>query len=376
MAEPAVNRLIRKETALGTLRELEPPEEHIGLRTIAPFMDVPSDDVIFDYAKGLTSGLAPARSQDAESELAQKDDTFVGIGRASVIDWALKDHYDPSDVANYQDYLLLSQRLGGNSGLTFPAAIQGQAEQLRQKFVRDDAMRRRKIDNRMEWLIMTSLATSAIAYNDGRIRFSIDWGRPGGQTNAAPAGGLWSSTASDPIGDIQAVQEFMRDTYGVRLKRAITSEKVLRNAGNSERFVARSGLVGATGSAPIDLNYLGGWSPQAAVTIIENATGVTFQPYDAVYRTRPVGSNTVTINRFMPDNVIVFLPDPNDLAELDDAIGFSRTLTSPHPEGNWTPGYYEWEQSTKDPWGTDRGTGIKAFPVFPHMEMSYSMVVL
>ena len=32
--------LIRKEVALGTLRELLPPQDHIGLTQIAPFKDV------------------------------------------------------------------------------------------------------------------------------------------------------------------------------------------------------------------------------------------------------------------------------------------------------------------------------------------------
>ena len=51
-------------------------------------------------------------------------------------------------------------------------------------------------------------------------------------------------------------------------------------------------------------------------------------------------------------------------------------LTSPHPEGNWQPGFYEWEQETKDPWGLNRGTGVKAFPVFPHMDLTFTMDVL
>jgi hypothetical protein len=65
------------------------------------------------------------------------------------------------------------------------------------------------------------------------------------------------------------------------------------------------------------------------------------------------------------------------VAALDDTIGFGATLTSPHPEGNWTSGFYEWERDTgPDPWGFDRGNGIKAFPVMPHMELSYAMRVL
>lgn len=377
MAFPAQDRLIRKEVAIGTLRELEPPTDHIGLRVIAPFMSVESDDVIFDYAKGLTDGLAPARAEDAESELAQKDIYSTGTGRASVIDWALKDHYTASDVTRYQERLLLEQRLGANAQQSFPLTVGSMAEQARAKFARDDALRKRKIDNRIEWMIMTSMETGGIAYNDGKIVFSIDWGRPAAQTDEAPTGTTWNNSTSDPIGDVLAMQEYMYDTYGVRMTRAIASRKVWNSVMNSDRFVARSGLVGATGSLPIDPNYImDGWGPIAAQNILAAATGLTITTYDSVYRTRPVGSTTVTNNRFFSEKKILFLPDPADVSALDDAIGFGRTLTSPHPEGMWTPGWYEWESDTQDPWGKDRGTGIKAFPVFTHLDLTYTMTVL
>ena len=77
-----------------------------------------------------------------------------------------------------------------------------------------------------------------------------------------------------------------------------------------------------------------------------------------------------------PENEILFLPNMEDVLEVDDTeIGFAKTLTSPHPEGNFTPGFYEWERSTVDPWGQDAGTGVKAFPVFPHMDYTYGVTV-
>lgn len=377
MPAPAQDRLIRKEVALGTIRELEPPLQHIGTRLLAPFQEVASDDVIFDYARGLTDGLAPARAEDAESELAQKDLLYGGVGRASVIDWSIKDHYSASDVNRYRENLLIQSRLGVNSLNEVPVTIQSSLEEFRAKVARDDALRRRKMDNRIEWLITQAIETNEIVYNDGKIKFTVAFGRPANQTDEAPAGGLWSLTTSDPIGDILAVQNYMYDLYGVRMKRAITSRKVLTKILNSDRFAARSGMTGATGGNPVDPNYLiDGWGPSAAQQVVERATGLEFIEYDAVYRTRPVGSTTITNNRFLTDTKIFFLPDAEDVAELDDTIGFGKTLTSPHPEGNFQPGFYEWEQETKDPWGLDRGTGIKAFPVFPHLEWTYSMTVL
>lgn len=385
-----LDRLVRKEVSLGAIRQKQPPMDHIGLSQIAPFMDVATDDVIFEYIKnGLQDGMAPARAEDAEAELAQKDDVLYGNGRASVIDWSLKDRYTASDISRYREDLFIQQKLSGvNSELTLNFTGRTAAD-FESRVARHDTLRRRKLDNRLEWLIMQSLETGGIAYNDGKIKFTIDWGRPAGQTNAAPAGGVWTpNTAFDPIGDIITMQQFMYDTYGFRPYRAVTSRKVMNRFYTSTLFLAHFGIVvGGTPNVPINPNYLGtGFGMQAAIDMVQSQTGVTFQVYDSIYQTRPIGSTVTTNNRFLSENKIYFLPNadtlsassptpPSGLGAIDDTeIGFAKTLTSPHPEGNWTSGYYEWEDSTKDPWGQVRGSGIKAFPVFPYLEYTYTMV--
>jgi hypothetical protein len=370
----STDRLVRKEVSLGTIREISPPLDHIGLQ-LFPFLDVSSDDVIFDYAKGLTDGLVAARAEDAESELAQKDLLFGGQGRASVVDWAQKDHYSASDVTKYRESLLVESTLGAN--VLAPLTVGNMVADFNAKLAREDKLRRRRIDNRLEWLTMSAMSTGQIAYDDGKISFGINYGRPAGQQAQVPAGGLWSTTTSDPIADIMAVQDFMFDTYGIRMSRAIAGRKVINSLQNSSRFIARSGMVNTSGGGPVDLDYiLDGWGPAAALAVVERATGVQFQTYDAVYRTRPVGSTTITNTRFFPANRVLFLPSAADVAEIGNELGLGRMLTSPHPEGNWQSGFYEWEQETKDPWGLNRGTGIKAFPVFPLMELTFTMDVI
>lgn len=384
------DRMVRKEVALGVVREIVPPQNHIGLSMIAPFMEVPTDDVIFNYAQGLTDGLSPARAEDAESELSQKDDTFLSEGRASVIDWAIKDHYTASDVNRYREWLLIQQQVRDTQNL--PLTAKSATEGWQDRLARDTARRRKKLDNRMEWLIMSALSTGSIAYNDGKIKFTVDYGRPaaqslvpgsvltstdGGTVTLGADSWIASNGNGDPIGELLKLQNWAYDTYGVRLTRAIASRKFLSNMWNSSKFAARTGLVvgGTPVSSPIDPKYLiDGWSPTAAQTIIENATQIKFLEYDAVYRTRPVGSQTVTNNRFLPNNRVILLPDEADIAEFDDTdIGFAKTLTSPHPAGNWSSGYYEWEHEYgMDPWGYDAGTGIKAFPVFLHMDLTFT----
>lgn len=384
------DRLVRQEVSLGLVREIVPPLGHIGLQLV-PFMDVPTDDVIFQYALGLTDGLAPARAEDAESELAQKDDIFAGEGRASVIDWAVKDRWAASDVSRYREWLDIQEQI--RDGQNLPLTVGSMTAGFQSRLDRSAYLRRRKLDNRIEWLIMTSLSTGAIAYNDGKIKFTVPWGRPTAQvttyaaaniagSSSYPLGDAWNVSTSDPIGDVDSIQQYIYDVYGVRITRALTSRRVLNNILRSDKFAMRSGIVVPNGSGGIvsgNPRYLiDGWGPKAAQAVLEAQTGVSFIEYDAVYRTRPVGSTTVTNNRFTPDNRIIFLPDEADLSDFDDTqIGFGKTLTSPHPAGNWTPGFYEWEKEYGvDPWAYDTGTGIKAFPVFLHMDKTFVYDVL
>lgn len=380
------DRLVRKESALGFIRELQPPTEHIGL-SLVPWKEVPTDEVIFEYLTGLTDGLAPARAEDAESELAQKDYLYTGQGRASVIDWALKDHYTASDVNRYREAAAVAQAMAQTGQL--PLLVSSVTEGFQDRLTRDDALRRRKLDNRMEWLIMSAISTGALAYNDGKIVFSVDYGRPAAQqadnaandlTAASITDGVFAmgNTTFDPIRLVTEVQEYMYGLYGIIPRRALCSRKFINRLWASDKFIARTGLVvGGTPSSPIDLNYLvDGWGPGAAAEIVSRATGIQFIEYDAVYRTRPIGSKTVTNTRFFPEDKVVFLPDDVDLAEFDTTgIGFGKLLTSPHPEGNWAPGFYEWEDETRDPWGHTRGAGVKAFPIFLHMDKTFAVKI-
>lgn len=364
--------LVRQEVSLGVIRELVPPSGQIGL-TLVPFLEVPTDEVIFQYARGLSDGLAPARSEDAESELAQKDDVSFGQGRASLIDWSLKDTYSASDVKRYRDYLSIAEQVRDTGSLQL--TVTSMISEFNGKMARDTARRKRFLDNRVEWLIMSALSTGDLTYNDGKIKWTVAYGRPANQQAQAPTSGTYASTTHDPINDIYVVQQKMYDTYGIRINRAICSRKFLNTLLNSSKFNLRAGLPGAVSS---DLPYLlDGWGPQAAIEMVQRQTSLTFIEYDSVYRTRTPGTQAFLNNRFTPENRVIFLPDPADIAELDDTnIGFGKVLTSPHPMGNWTPGFYTWERDTTDPWRHDVGSGIKAFPVFPFMQYTYTWDVV
>lgn len=370
------DRLIAKEVALGVVREYEPPQDHIGLALLAPFKDVASDEAIFEYTHGLSAGLAPARAEDAESELAQKDDS-IGFGRASLIDWALKDHYDPSDITRFRDALIISNSNTAAQLLSLPLTVTSILDSFQDRVARDTMLRRKKLDNRIEWMITQACWTGKIVYNDGKIVFSVDYGRPASQTAASsggssslPTGHYWNdNTNGDPINDIMQLQDWFFNTRGVKLARCIINRRILHSMLNNVRFQTL-----LTGANP--LYTVADWGYARVLEVLSQRTEIDFTLYDSVFRTRPLGSNTFTNTRFTDPHQALFLPSQADLDSLDDAIGFGKTLTSPHVEGNWTSGYYEWEQETRDPWSHDIGTGIKAFPVFPHMGMTLSVDVL
>lgn len=371
-----VDRLIRKESALGAIREMAPPEDHIGLKYF-PFFEVPHDDFFFDYIKGDATGLAPARAQDAESELAQKDFFISGQGRGSIIDWAIKDHYDPSDVNNFRELENVAKQIQEGGQVQIPGSLQNKLNELPFKIARDTAQRRRRLDNRIEHIIWNSVVNNSYTYNDGKVSFVTPWGRPAGQTNQAPASGVWGGTTHDPINDFVKADEFMYETWGVNLKRAIMGRKIANRMYYSQYWGARTGLITQPGSTPVEPRYLmDGWGPVGALKAVSDATGISIEINDSVYRTRPIGSNVFTNTRYIPDDVIIFLPSEEDIRDFDSSpLGLGKVCTSPHIEGNGAAGFYEWEMSTKDPWSYSMGTGIKMYPIFPHMELTYTMKV-
>jgi hypothetical protein len=358
------DRLVRKETSLGVIREYEPPKDHIGARLFAPLMDVGSDDVIFDYIRQPVFGLAPARAEDAESELAGKDES-VGSGRASIIDWAIKDHYSASDVTRYREGLMIGELVGADA---LPLTSRNVTDDFMKRIARDAVRRRRRLDNRLESLIMQMLDTGKIVYSDGNISFTVQGNRPANQQDVALASGNYFGTAnSDPIEDIMAIKEAASPR--IEYDRALISRKALRRMYKSSKFIDA-----LTGSNP--LYKVSGWGPRAAADFIADQLEMEFIVYDSVYSTRPLGGNTVTQNRFTRENMMILLPSQATIDNLDDAIGFGKSLTSPHPEGNWSSGFYEWEKEDRDPWGTDMGTGIKVFPVMPHLDLTTVVQVI
>lgn len=367
------DRIVRKEASLGFIRQLQPPEDHLW-PTLTPLMDVPTDDFVFDYVEpDITSGLVPARAQDAESELAQHDFFAGGQGRASVIDWAVKDTYSATDVVNYRDAQNIVNTLSASSAQV-PTTVSANANDLPAKMARHAAKRVRKIHNRFENIVTESLVTGKYEYSDGRMSFAVDWGRPANQQDVTPESGSYAGDAHDPINDWLAVQQYMFDNFGVTVDRVIGSRKAFSSFYKSSKFRLLTGHAPGAGVGNDDMSYLmPGWGPRAAVNFVEEQTGIKPIIHDSVYRVRNA-DGTVTATRYLPEDRLIFLPSAASITDIDSTpLGFGKICTSPHIEGGMTAGFYEWEQNQVDPWQLSAGTGIKAFPVLPHMDMTYTL---
>lgn len=370
--------LLAQEVNLGIVRELVPPTEHIGL-SIAPWHDVAADDVVLDHVFGSTSGLAPARAQDAESTLWTDTEFYGGQSRAAIMDWAEKNHYTASDVLGYREMMSVVEDMTGKDG-KLPFYIKSMLDGFQGKMLRHTVGRRQRLDNRIEWLIMEAMSKGYISYNDGKIRFNVNFGRPADQHDQAPKSGSYAGEDHDPIGDILAIQAKVYKATGCTINKAECSQKYLNSFYLSKRFRGLTGFTPGSIEAE-DMPYLApGFGPQTAIDIVERQTGVKFRASDNVLRTagpRVGGKNTTVNTRYFPEDQVIFYVDGNQVAAYDDTeIGFAKTLTSPHPANNWNTGFYAWEKDYGvDPYGHDIGSGVKAFPVFPHMELTYTMKV-
>lgn len=359
--------LLARRVHLGVVRELTPPEEHMGLGFV-PWMEVEADDVILDYLKGTGSQLAPAVSPDAEAELFQDSDDVTGQIRARVMDWRLKSRYDATDIHQYWEAKETLEQAARNKIQIPTTSLGSLTQKIDRKVARDTVKRRRALDNRIEWLAMTALVNAKVAYNDGKIVIPpVDFKRPPGQDMIAKD---YSGNGHDPIRDFVNQKQEAWDTHGVDLATAVCSSKFANRIVNSDKWAVRTGFAP---SANVDPLYaISGWGPKAAIQLVQDECEITLIINDNVFRQRNTATGVISNVRYLAQDEVLFLPNMSQLADYDDTeLGFGKMLTSPHPMGNFQPGFYAWETESTDPWERYVGTGVKAFPVLPHMELTY-----
>ncbi|THE09943.1 major capsid protein E [Bacillus timonensis] len=83
------------------------------------------------------------------------------------------------------------------------------------------------IKARKEWIAMQAVSTGKVAYTEGRVQLTVDFGYGNDQKPVLSGTDLWSDTAnSNPIDDIQTWVGTMQDK-GINLTRALASRQVI-----------------------------------------------------------------------------------------------------------------------------------------------------
>ena len=357
---PLIDRYLLPPEVLDRLTTETPVKDGYIWNRFTPFIDVPTTKVIFEQADPTVENLAPFRAPDAEAEMFKSED-YVREGSAELGDWALKSFYRSSDVTNFRN---TAQMIGMST------TIDMQRQQFAARVARDTVTRRQAIDNQLERLVTDSIFTGTCSYDDGKRKFSVNWGRPANQQTQTVTV-MWDDSTANIIEDIKNVKRFMRDTHGVIITRALTSQRVLDQFANPDKFMLITGIVGG------DPNYLTpGWGEEMARNIIQAQTGVAFEAYDSGLRVR--NGDNYEINRFTDERDIVYMPDESAFTPTRDlGIRFGGMLTAPHVMNNMQTGYYSWQhEHEKDPWNSEVGTGLQAFPIFTEMELTYTQRVL
>lgn len=165
-----------------------------------------------------------------------------------------------------------------------------------------DAIRARR-----EWIAMQAISTGKVAYAEGSVQFTADFGYTSDQKPVLTGTDLWADTEnSTPLDDIQGwVNE--RADKGIALGRAMTSQKIvsLLLQNKSLRLSYHGDPSGAAN--PPQLN-------RAQLDAVFQAQGLpTIVVYDTVARTenKVLTSGRVTFNteRMMPQDRFVLLPE-------------------------------------------------------------------
>lgn len=161
-----------------------------------------------------------------------------------------------------------------------------------------DAIRARK-----EWIAMQAISTGAVAYSEGDVKLSVDFGYTNDQKPVLSGTDLWSDTVnSTPLQDIQLWVESAADR-GVQLTRALASRQVIsylkQNTGIRQAY---HGSTTAPQLSDAELNSLFEANNLPSVVAYDTQARVE-------NRAATAGRATFTSVRMMPQNRFVLLPD-------------------------------------------------------------------
>ena len=190
----------------------------------------------------------------------------------------------------------------------------------------------------------------------GNAVFAVDYRLPSDHkvkaTDANLGGGgyFWTTIASaDIVKDLEAIQVFLADEGGDPTQLdMIMSRHALKLAMQQASFIDIMKYTNPSGL----MNF------GAAAQYIETTLGIRPVIYDTQYTYRTVSTtdpSDITINRvrILPTNYVLFVPRNTKVGDV---------ATSPAEANGWRTGKFTWLKKEVNPWKTELGEGINAFP--------------
>jgi len=316
---------------------------HIG-EGILPYVPVATEKTVWDIVE-TDLGMAKFAAPDAESPLIDK--LKIEQAAATIASIREKERFIESDLRAMREAGELP--LVKDNPQTLLAALRVEAEQrLRRSLNRQKT----RVASRVEWMRWQALQGN-ITYDDGEIKFAIDYGIPSANQVTLSGTQLWSDTTNaDPLKNINDwIDTFIENRKGLSLTRMYCSRKILGYMAQNAKI--RSLLKY---NSRVDPAAFG--SPKQAKNLILNMTDmIEVHVFDSFYEATP----GATGSRFLPQNRIILLPPA-----LVDGEVLGDVADGPHAHNDYHPGYYTWTEKKKDPYTVFVGVGRECFPRIYH----------
>ncbi len=323
-----------------------PTEAFIG-QQILPIENTAAFNAMWDIITK-DAKLAPFVAINAESPLADK----AGFKRAfsELADVRIKELLNEDD--------LLALREPGMADVVLEGLAEARATSAERKVRQTMDRMTARVWGRVEWARWQVLMLGAIAYDDGKVVFNVDFGVPSGNKVVLTGTNQWSDTTnSDPLKDLATYKEAQQVLTGRVPSRCYVGSNI---PGYLVQNAKIRDLLKGTDSVVKLLN------PSQILDFIGQLVGLKFERYDTTYQD---GSGTDT--RFLNADYLVMLPEPRQ----SDGEVLGDVASGPAKANNFAPGLYSWIKEEEDPWGTFVGAGIHAFPRIYHPEWILSMNV-
>ena len=315
---------------------------HIG-ESILPYVPVATEKTVWDIVE-TDLGMAKFVAPDAESPMVDK--LKVDQAAATIASIREKERFIESDLRAMREAGELP--LVNDSPQTLLAALKTEAEQKLRKSLN---RLKTRVSSRIEWMRWQSLQGN-ITYDDGDIKFAIDYGIPAANKVTLSGTQMWSDTTNaDPLTNINDwIQTFIENRQGLAPARMYCTRKTLGYMTQNSKI--RDLLKYNSRTDPAVFG-----SPKQAKKLILNMTDlVEVHVFDSFYKTA-AGVQT----RFLPENRIIMLPP-----SVVDGEVLGDVADGPHAHGGYKPGFYTWTQRKKDPYTVFVGVGRETFPRIYH----------